>query len=102
MKSAYSIFFSNLSTPLRLEIITALKEKEMCVKELSYKLKVEQSKLSHALIGLKKCNLVNVKRRGKNRVYSLNKKTILPILNLIDIHSKEYCGGNCGNCDSCK
>lgn len=102
MKNAYSIFFSNLSSPLRVSIITALKEHEAYVGELSKKLKTEQSKLSHALSGLKKCNLVSSKREGKNKVYSINKKTLLPILKIIDVHSKENCGGNCGDCIACE
>ena len=101
MKSIYSIFFSNLSSNLRIDIITALKEKRMCVMELSKILQVEQSKLSHALASLKKCNIVHVKQKGKQRVYSLNKVTILPILQLIDKHAKFHCGGKCGNCKNC-
>lgn len=99
--STYHLFFNNLANELRVEIISALKTKEMCVGELSRELNVEQSKLSHALTNLKNCNLVKVKQNGKNRIYSLNKKTMLPILEIIDEHSKEYCGGNCGKCKIC-
>jgi len=28
-------------------------------------------------------------------VYSLNKKTMVPILNLIDKHAMHHCGGKC-------
>jgi DNA-binding transcriptional ArsR family regulator len=99
--STYHLFFNNLANELRVEIISALKNKEMCVSELSKNLGVEQSKLSHALTSLKNCNLVKVKQKGKNRIYSLNKKTMLPILEIIDAHSKEHCGGNCGKCEIC-
>jgi DNA-binding transcriptional ArsR family regulator len=95
-KSAYHVFFTNLANPLKIEIITALKEKGSSVGELSEKLKVEQSKVSHALALLKKCKIVNVEQSGKKRIYSLNKETILPMLKLIDKHSKENCA-----CDAC-
>lgn len=99
MKSkTYHIFFNNLANPLRVKIIVALKERDKCVKELAEEIKVEQSKLSHALMGLKSCKLVNVKQKGKNRIYSLNRRTLLPLLEIIDNHSKKHCGGRCHNC----
>jgi len=70
----------------------------MNVSELGNRLKVEQSKLSHALKNLRDCNIVNVKIKGKERIYSLNKKTILPILKLIDKHAKINCNGKCKSC----
>lgn len=97
-KSKYHIFFSNLSNPLRIQIVSTLKENELSVNQLSKTLKVEQSKLSHALSNLKECNIVTFKQKGKERIYSLNTKTILPILKLIDEHSKLNCGGNCQFC----
>lgn len=89
--STYHIFFRNLANPLRIKIISALKEKESSVSELVEKLKVEQSKLSHALASLKKCKIVQSRENGKQRIYSLNKKTILPILKLIDKHAQSFC-----------
>ncbi|MBT3405056.1 winged helix-turn-helix transcriptional regulator [archaeon] len=98
LKSTYHVFFSNLANPLRVEIVSQLKEKPRSVGEISRELKVEQSKVSHALASLKSCNIVDFKQKGKQRIYSLNKKTILPILKLIDKHSKTYCSGNCKFC----
>ena len=89
--NTYHVFFRNLANPIKTNIITALEEKESSVSELSKKLKVEQSKLSHALSSLRHCNLVLVKQKGKERIYSLNKKTILPILKIIDKHKCEHC-----------
>ena len=96
----YHLFFSNLSNPLRIEIVSALKkaEKGLSVGELASALWVSQSKLSHALAKLKKCNLVTSETRGKKRIYSLNRKTLVPILDLIDQHSHTYCNGNCMYC----
>ncbi len=96
---AYHVFFTNLANPLKIEIISALREKESSVGQLSKKLKVEQSKISHALALLRKCNIVKSKKEGKQRIYSLNKKTILPMLKMIDEHSKCFC--KCEECRGC-
>lgn len=94
----YHIFFGNLSSASRVEIIAKLKDKDMSVSELARKMKIEQSKLSHSLAKLRSCNLVNFKSKGKERIYYLNKRTMLPILKIIDNHSNNFCGGNCANC----
>jgi len=87
----YYLFFGNLANPLKIEIISALKEKDMSVLELAKKVNVEQSKLSHALTTLKHCSIVQVKQQGKKRIYSLNKETILPMLKIIDSHENKFC-----------
>lgn len=87
----YHIFFSKLANPLKIEIITQLKQKPSSVLELSKKLKIEQSKLSHALASLKRCKIIMMKKQGKQRIYSLNKQTILPMLKILDKHEKKYC-----------
>jgi DNA-binding transcriptional ArsR family regulator len=87
----YYIFFGNLSNPLKMDIVTALKERSMSVMELAEKLKVEQSKLSHALSSLRHCSIVQVKQKGKQRIYQLNKKTIIPMLKIIDKHENQFC-----------
>jgi len=96
-KNNYHIFFNNLANPLKMKIILSLKEKEKNVTELTKRLKVEQSKISHALASLRCCKIVNVKQKGKQRIYFLNKNTIIPILKIIDKHSKTFCNGKC-NC----
>jgi len=63
------------------------------VNDLSIKTGLEQSKISHALANLRFCNLVDVKQKGKERIYSLNKKTIIPILKIIDKHRTNFCSG---------
>lgn len=98
----HHIFFNNLANPLRIRIIYQLKDKNMCVKELSSNLKVEQSKLSHALSSLKECNIVLSKQEGKNRIYMLNKKTIVPLFNIIENHSLCEYESRCKGCDKCK
>jgi len=93
--SSYHVFFTNLANPLKIGIILSLREKARNVGEISKELKVEQSKVSHALASLKDCKIVDVKQKGKQRIYSLNKKTIVPMLNLIDKHANTYCDREC-------
>jgi DNA-binding transcriptional ArsR family regulator len=96
--SPYHVFFRNLGNPLRIQIVTALKDKPSSVNVLSKNLKVEQSKLSHALALLRSCNLVNCEQKGKQRIYSLNKKTMVPILDLLDKHAREFCNNDKCSC----
>lgn len=91
----YHYFFRNLANPLKTKIISELKQKPMTVTELSKKINAEQSKLSHALLNLKTCSLVNSTSEGKKRIYSLNKNTLIPILKIIDEHKDKYCKKNC-------
>lgn len=91
--NAYHIFFKNLANPLKTRIITSLQDSPKSVSQLSEEIKVEQSKLSHALANLKSCNIVVSKQEGKQRIYTLNKKTIIPILKIIDQHKMNYCPG---------
>jgi len=92
--NTYHHFFSNLANPLKVDIIISLKEKEKSVNEIAENLDEEQSKISHALVSLKLCNIVESKQKGKQKIYSLNKKTIVPMLNLIDKHAQTQCS-NC-------
>ena len=89
--NVYHIFFRNLANPVKTKIISELKNKGMCVNELSEKTGLEQSKLSHALASLRNCSIVEVKKKGKGRIYHLNKNTILPILKIIDKHKCKFC-----------
>ena len=86
----YHIFFNNLANPLKIKVIIALSKKSMSVGEICREIKVEQSKLSHALASLKECRIVNAKQEGKQRIYSLNKDTVGPILVAVKKHLKKY------------
>jgi DNA-binding transcriptional ArsR family regulator len=99
--STYHVFFRNLANPLKVKIVSALKSGSMNVGELGDELKVEQSKLSHALATLKSCNIVECRQEGKQRIYSLNKKTIVPLLNLVDKHAQNFCDCKCCANKSC-
>lgn len=87
----YYPFFGNLANPLKIRIVGLLKEKEMSVLGLARLLNEEQSKVSHALKSLKDCAIVQMSKKGKQRIYHLNRETILPILEILDKHENKYC-----------
>lgn len=91
MKEKCHLFFETLGTGLKVNIIMELKDKSLSVNELSKQLGEERSKVSHALKSLLMCAFVKVKKNGRERVYSLNVDTILPLLNIVDKHVKKYC-----------
>lgn len=88
---SYNDFFMTLANPTNQSIIQALLKKPMSVTELVNQTKLEQSNISHSLKKLWECKIVDVQRNGKQRIYSLNKKTILPILKIVDNHAKKMC-----------
>ncbi|MFW5847067.1 MAG: ArsR/SmtB family transcription factor [Nanoarchaeota archaeon] len=90
-EKSYHLFFRNLANPLKINILTLLRKSPKSVNEISQELKQEQSKISHSLATLNKCHIVEVQQKGKNRIYNLNKNTIIPILNIIDNHKCKYC-----------
>ena len=96
--STYHVFFNTLANPLRIGIILSLKAREKSVTELTKELKIEQSKISHALALLRCCNVVKAKQKGKKRMYFLNKDTIIPMLKLIEKHAEAHCK----TCLACK
>ncbi|HLD54835.1 MAG TPA: winged helix-turn-helix domain-containing protein [Candidatus Nanoarchaeia archaeon] len=91
MKDKCYLFFETLGTKLKVDIITKLKEKSLSVTELSKQLNQERSKVSHALKSLFECGFIEVKNNGRERIYSLNKDTIIPLLNIVEKHVKKYC-----------
>lgn len=98
-KSGYHTFFTNMANPLKMKIILSLKYSKKSVNDLCDEMKVEQSKVSHALKCLKNCKIVESEQKGKQRIYSLNKKTIVPMLKILDKHSMGFCGKK--SCKGC-
>lgn len=68
-----------------------LKNRKMSVNELAAAMNEEQSKISHSLSKLTKCNILTVEQKGKQRIYSLNKDTVIPIIQLVEKHVEKYC-----------
>ncbi|MFH1317305.1 MAG: winged helix-turn-helix domain-containing protein [Candidatus Woesearchaeota archaeon] len=91
MKDKCHLFFETLGSRLKVDIIIKLKEKPFSVNELSKHLNQERSKVSHALKSLLECGFIKVKKIGRERIYSLNADTIIPLLSLVERHIKHYC-----------
>ena len=89
--NAYKIFFGTLVSESRLKIINLLRKKVANVSEIIKELKADQTSISHDLARLKRCGFVQVETKGKYRYYSLNEKTIKPLMVLIDEHMAHYC-----------
>lgn len=74
-------FFSALSDGTRLEIALYLRDHEATVQEIASALGKSQSLISHHLSCLRNCGVVNVEKRGKYSVYSLNGEAVRRIIN---------------------
>lgn len=90
-------FFSTLANPTRLATLENLINGPMNVSEIADALEQEQSMVSHNLRPLVNCGFVEVERKGKERVYHLNRETIDALFKIIDNHVEKYCpmGGHC-------
>lgn len=93
---SYSTFFETIANKTRLRILEALQNKPVSVTEICAALNEEQSKISHNLKCLADCHFIDVTKNGKKRIYSLNKATIVPLMELVRKHVTKYC------CDECK
>jgi predicted transcriptional regulator len=84
-----------LGNKLRINILASLKEKPKTVSELINELGIEQSKLSHSLQQLRKCNFVDFEKRGKERKYFLKSEILEKgqgsLFELIEKHVEKYC-----------
>ncbi len=98
MQESYTIFFETLSNKVRWEIIHLLKKKNYRATYIAEALGYEQSHISHHLKRLERCGFVQVEQKGKERIYSLNKDTIQPLLTLADKHINNYCRKICSSC----
>ncbi|MBI4163601.1 MAG: metalloregulator ArsR/SmtB family transcription factor [Candidatus Aenigmarchaeota archaeon] len=88
-------FFAVLADRNRLSIINLILEKDLTVSEISEQLNLEQSLVSHHLKTLKDHGFVEFKIDGKNRVYSANKDTVRPLMDIMRSHVYNLCGFAC-------
>ena len=63
--------FKALGDPTRLRIVRLLFERPLCVCELIFVLKMEQSRISHHLQILREADLVEDKREGRWMIYEI-------------------------------
>jgi DNA-binding transcriptional ArsR family regulator len=90
-------FFSILGNPTRLAALETLMEKPMNVSQLAEALGQEQSMISHNLRPLVQCRFVEVERKGKERLYTVNNDTVGSLFEIVGHHAENYCptGGAC-------
>ena len=78
-----SKLFKILSDPTRLRIVEILMVEDLCVCELMFVLKLEQSRVSHQLRRLREAKLVEKRKQGQWVIYNIPEdvqRTIKPLL----------------------
>ena len=85
----------NFANETKFDIIMALINGPLNVKAITKKVNQEQSAISHNLKNLSACHILDVKKVGKERIYSLNKDTVIPILKIVEKHVRKNCPGSC-------
>lgn len=75
-----ALFFKAFGDNTRVRMLCFLLEGEHCVQEISEKLGLTQSAVSHQLSLLRNVRLVKSRREGKNIIYSLDDDHVETIL----------------------
>lgn len=94
---SYNNFFTNFASPSKFSIIMALRDGPLSVSEIVEKVGEEQSAVSHNLKSMSQCHILNVNKHGKQRIYSLNRQTVIPMLKIVENHVKRFCLVGCKN-----
>ena len=92
---SYDSFFLNFANKTKFNIIKALRDKPLTVNQIVQIVNEEQSTISHNLKKLSECKIIEAKQKGRERIYSLNNKTVIPLLDIVEKHVKENCKGRC-------
>jgi DNA-binding transcriptional ArsR family regulator len=82
-------FFSILSDPHRLKLLSALAQRELCVCDLAAIVKMGESAVSHQLRVLRSQRLVKYRRKGRNVYYSLADDHIIALYREVAEHLDE-------------
>jgi DNA-binding transcriptional ArsR family regulator len=82
-------FFSALSDPHRLKILSALSRQELCVCDLAAAVKMGESAVSHQLRVLRGQRLVKYRRQGRNVYYGLADNHIITLYREVAEHLDE-------------
>ena len=83
-------FFSVIGDSTRIKILYLLFEGEMCVCDISEKLSMSMSAISHQLRVLKNSRLVKYRKEGKSVLYSLDDDHVKTIINMGVDHINEH------------
>jgi ArsR family transcriptional regulator len=86
--------FNALADPVRLKIIECLRSGERCVCEIVPYVGIAQPLVSRHLAILKSCGLVNCRKYGNKRLYSISDPAVFSIIDavnadLVDVLSKK-------------
>ncbi|MEM4719681.1 MAG: metalloregulator ArsR/SmtB family transcription factor [Candidatus Pacearchaeota archaeon] len=84
-------FFRNLSNEKNYLIINVLLSGPKTVSEIEKETKIEQSNISHCLKKLYECKIVYAKKKGKYRLYHINKKIITKLFKIANKHASKKC-----------
>jgi len=80
-----SAFFKVLGNPTRLKILMEIMESEKCVGDVENVVKVSQASISQHLAVLKECGIVECRKDGNMRCYSLRQPALIKnILKLLE------------------
>jgi len=74
--------FKGFSDPTRVQILSNLVGRELCVTDIAEAVELSQSAISHQLRILKQMHLIKFRREGKNILYSLADDHVLTILQM--------------------
>lgn len=72
--------FKAFGDPTRVQILSILQGRELCVNDIADAVELSQSAISHQLRILKQMHLIKFRREGKNMLYSLADDHVLTIL----------------------
>ena len=75
-------YLKGFCDPTRVQILSLLAEREMCVTDIAEATQVTQSAISHQLRLLKQMQLIKFRREGKNILYSLADDHVYTILQM--------------------
>ncbi|MDY6770687.1 MAG: metalloregulator ArsR/SmtB family transcription factor [Candidatus Nanohaloarchaea archaeon] len=81
--------FQALSSPSRLQILRSLSNGEKCVHELTEELDMTHSNISHHLKKLKDNRIVERRKEGKHRYYSMDDDHITTLIETGVAHTDE-------------
>ena len=85
LSEVFKVFGDNT----RIRILWALFDHELCVYDISDKVNMSQSAVSHQLRILKNAKLVKSRRDGKQTFYSLDDDHVKTIIEQVLIHAEE-------------
>lgn len=79
---AIAELFKGFADPTRVQILSLLLDRELCVSQIADEVALTQSAVSHQLRLLKQMHLIKYRRDGKNMLYSLADDHVLTILQM--------------------